>query len=98
MLGKLVLDDCLEFAKRFVREIAVNERDVREKEIDVFFRTIKISEGYITASIEERSRQNRASALSAALSYFSSFRLERTIILLGLLIGTSIYVSYRFIK
>ena len=94
---KLVLDDCLEFAKRFVREIAINERDFREKELDVFFRTIKVSEGYITASIEERSRQNKASALSAALSYFSSFRLERTIILLGILIGASICVSY-FIK
>jgi len=90
---KLVLDDCLEFAKRFVREIAVNERDVREKEVDVFFRTIKVSEGYITASIEERSRQNRASAISAALSYFSSFRLER-IIFVSLFIGSSVYVSY----
>ena len=93
---KLVLDDCLEFAKRFVREIAVNERDVREKEIDVFFRTIKVSEGYVSASIEERSRQNRASALSVALSYFSSFRLQRILLLLGFFIGTSAYVFYRF--
>ena len=93
---KLVLDDCLEFAKRFVHEIAVNERDVREKEVDVFFRTIKVSEGYVSASIEERSRQNRASALSVALSYFSSFRLQRILLLLGFFIGTSAYVFYRF--
>ena len=93
---KLVLDDCLEFAKRFVREIAVNERDVREKEVDVFFRTIKVSDGYVSASIEERSHQNRASALSVALSYFSSFRLQRILLLLGFFIGTSAYVFYRF--
>ena len=92
---RLVLDDCLEFAKRFVREIVLNERDFREKELDVFFRTIKVSEGYITASIEERSRQNRASALSAALSYFSSFRLHRIVLLLGLFIGSSVYIFHR---
>ena len=92
---KLVLDDCLEFAKRFVREIAINEGDIREKDLDVFFRTIKVSEGYIIASIEERSRQNRASALSAALSYFSSFRLERAflmLILIVLFIGILTYI------
>lgn len=95
---RLVLDDCLEFAKRFVSEIAINEGDVREKELDVFFRTIRVSEGYITASLEERSRQNRASALSAALSYFSSFRLERMLIMLIFLVIICTLVYYVFYR
>ena len=78
---RLVLDDCLEFAKRFVREIAINENGVREKKVDELFSTILVSEQYFIVSIEESSRQNRASALSAALSYFSSFRLERAFFL-----------------
>ena len=86
---RLVLDDCPEFAKRFVHEIALNERDVQE--LDVLFRTIKVSEEYITASIEERTHQNMASTLSVALSYY---RLHRIVILLGLFIGSSVYIFH----
>lgn len=89
---KLVLDDCLEFAKRFVTEIARHENDIREKELAVIFRTIKVSEGYMSAAIEGSSRQNKGSALSAALAYFSSFRIERVFIACALIVATAILV------
>ena len=76
---KLVLDDCLEFAKRFVREIAVNERRVSEQDLMGLFKAIKVSDGFVSAAIEGKSRHNKASAMSAALSYFSSFNPKRII-------------------
>lgn len=94
---RLVLDDCLEFAKRFVHEIAVHEGNIREKDVMVLFRTIKVSEGYISAVIEERSRHNRASALSAALSYFSSFRIERILFILVVIVALVAMVMYVFL-
>jgi len=94
---RLVLDDCLEFAKRFVREIAVHEGDVREKDVMVLFRTIKVSEGYVSAAIEERSRHNRASALSAALTYFSSFRIERILFIFVFIVVLVFIALYIFL-
>ena len=93
----LVLDDCLEFAKRFVGEIAIHENGMREKELAVFFRTIKVSEGHISAAIEGASRENRISALSIALPYFSSFRLYRILIIVSIFIAARIlYLKFLY--
>ena len=74
---RLIIDDCLEFAKRFASEIAVRENDIRETEIQTLFRTLSVSEHYASAAVEQSSRNNPKSGLSAAISYFTSFRLER---------------------
>lgn len=80
---RLIIDDCLEFAKRFAKEIAVRENDIRETEIQALFRTLSVSEHYASAAVEQSSRNNPKSGLSAAISYFTSFRSERLLLALG---------------
>ena len=80
---RLIIDDCLELAKRFAREIAVRENDIRETEIQALFRTLSVSEHYASAAVEQSSRNNPKSGLSAAISYFTSFRSERLLLALG---------------
>lgn len=77
---RLIVDDCLEFAKRFAREIAVEENGVRETEVQVLFRTLRVSEDYTSATVEQASRNNPKSGLTGAVSYFMSFRIERLIL------------------
>ena len=92
---RLIIDDCLEFAKRFAREIAVRENDIRETEIQALFRTLSVSEHYASAAVEQSSRNNPKSGLSAAISYFTSFRPERLVLLaLGVVMITISLRSY----
>lgn len=83
---RLIIDDCLEFAKRFAREIAIKENSVRETEVEVLFRTLRVSEGYSSAIVEQASRNNPKSGLSGAISYFMSFRVERFLFALVVII------------
>jgi len=79
---RLIIDDCLEFAKRFAREIAVRENGVRETEVRVLYRTLSVSEDYTSATVEQASRNNPRSGLTGALSYFMSLRIERFLLVL----------------
>lgn len=92
---RLIIDDCLEFAKRFAREIAVRENDVRGTEIQALFRTLSVSEHYASAAVEQASRNNPKSGLSGAISYFMSFRMER--VLLALVIVMMAIVLFRYV-
>ena len=74
---RLIIDDCLEFAKRFASEIAIRENGLRETEVRVLYRTLSVSEDYTSATVEQASRNNPTSGLTGAFSYFMSFRLER---------------------
>ena len=73
---RLIDDDCLEFAKRFVSEIATHENNSSKGYVDGLLRSVTVTDGK-SASLEGKARQNRTSALSVALSYFSSFKIER---------------------
>lgn len=79
---RLIIDDCLEFAKRFAREIAVRENGLRETEVRVLYRTLSVSEDFTSATVEQASRNNPRSGLTGAFSYFMSFRLERFLLAL----------------
>ena len=91
---RLIIDDCLEFAKRFAKEIAVRENDIRETEIQTLFRTLSVSEHYASAAVEQSSRNNPKSGLSAAISYFTSLRLERLLPALGVVMMAISLRSY----
>ena len=91
---RLILDDCLEFAKRFAKEIAVRENDIRGTEIQALFRTLSVSEHYASAVVEQASRNNPKSGLSAAISYFMSFRMERLLLALVIVMITIVLCSY----
>uniref|UniRef100_A0A1X7V276 Uncharacterized protein n=1 Tax=Amphimedon queenslandica TaxID=400682 RepID=A0A1X7V276_AMPQE len=78
---RLVMDDCLEFAKKFALEVAVKENQVRVTEMQALYRTLKVSENFSTGAMEQISRNNPSSGFTAALSYFMSFRPERVLIL-----------------
>ena len=94
---RLIIDDCLEFAKRFAKEIAVQENDIRGTEIEALFRTLSVSEHYASAVVEQSSRNNPKSGLSAAISFFMSFRIERLLLALGIVmiaIFLCIYIRY----
>lgn len=91
---RLIIDDCLEFAKRFAKEIAVRENDIRETEIQALFRTLSVSEYYASAVVEQSSRNNPKSGLSAAISYFTSFRLEKLLLALGIIMIAIVLCSY----
>lgn len=91
---RLIIDDCLEFAKRFAREIAVKENGLRETEVRVLYRTLAVSEDYTSATVEQASRNNPRSGFTAAISYFTSFRLER--LLLALVSVMVAIVLFRF--
>ena len=94
---RLIIDDCLEFAKRFAKEIAVQENDIRGTEIQALFRTLSVSEHYASALVEQASRNNPKSGLSAAISYFMSFRLERLLLALGIVvIAIVLYICIRY--
>ena len=71
---QLIMNDCLEFAKRFAWEIAI-ENGVRETDVKALFRTIAICEQHTSATMEQSSRNNPKSGSSGAISYFTSFRL-----------------------
>lgn len=79
---RLIIDDCLEFAKRFAREIAVRENGLRETEVRVLYRTLSVSEDYTSATVEQASRNNPRSGLTGAFSFFMSLRLERFLLAL----------------
>ena len=89
---RLIIDDCLEFAKRFAKEIAVRENDIRGTEIRALFRTLSVSEHYASAAVEQSSRNNPKSGPSAAISYFTSFRVERLLPVLGLVMITIVCI------
>ena len=89
---RLIIDDCLEFAQRFAKEIAVRENDIRGTEIRALFRTLSVSEHYASAAVEQSSRNNPKSGLSAAISYFTSFRVERLLPALGLVTITIVCI------
>lgn len=91
---RLIIDDCLEFAKRFAKEIAVRENDIRETEILALFRTLSVSENYASAVVEQASRNNPKSGLSAAISYFMSFRPERLLLALGIVMIATVLCIY----
>ena len=92
---RLIIDDCLEFAKRFAKEIAVRENDIRETEIEALFRTLSVSEHYASAVMEQASRNNPKSGSSVAISYFTSFRIERVLLLaLGIVMIAIVLHSY----
>ena len=91
---RLIMDDCLEFAKRFAKEIAVRENDIRGTEIQALFRTLSVSEHYASAVVEQASRNNPKSGLSAAISYFMSFRMERLLLALVIVMITIVLCSY----
>ena len=95
---RLIIDDCLEFAKRFAREIAIIENSVRETDVQVLFRTLRVSEDYSSAIVEQASRNNPKSGLSAAISYFMSFRVERFLFALAVVIAmtTAVYTLTRY--
>ena len=92
---KLIYDDCLEFAKRFVCEIATHENHLSKRDVDGFLRSITVIDGE-SASLEAKVRQNRPSALSVALSYFSCFRNERLCFVL-IIVLVVILLAYIFI-
>ena len=71
---QLIMNDCLEFAKRFAWEIAI-ENGVRETDVKALFRTLAICEQHTSATMEQSSRNNPKSGSSGAISYFTSFRL-----------------------
>ena len=81
---RLIIDDCLEFAKRFAKEVAVRENDIRGTDIRALFRTLSVSEHYASAAVELSSRNNPKSGQSAAILYFSSFKVERLLLVLAL--------------
>ena len=91
---RLIIDDCLEFAKRFAKEIAVRENAIRGTEIQALFRTLSVSEHYASAVVEQSSRNNPKSGLSAAISYFMSFKLERLLLALGIVMIAIVLCSY----
>jgi len=71
---RLIIDDCLEFSKRYAREIATKENGFRKTEIEAIIQTLRVSNNYITGGIELKSRRNPSSGFSAAFSYFLSFK------------------------
>ncbi|XP_044168367.1 uncharacterized protein [Acropora muricata] len=76
---RLIMDDCLEFAKRFATEIALEENGIQENEIRALFRTLSVCENYTSAAVEQSSRNNPKSGLSAAFSFFTSFRSSKSV-------------------
>jgi len=98
---RLIIDDCLEFAKRFAKEIAVRENDIRGTEIRALFRTLSVSEHYASAAVEQSSRNNPKSGQSAAILYFSSFKVERLLLVLALglvMIAIVLYLIIRWVS
>ena len=93
---RLIIDDCLEFAKRFAREIAVRENGLRETEVQVLYRTLSVSEDFSSAAIEQTSRNNPRSGLTGALSFFMSLRLERFLLVLVVLMLAIAVFRYVF--
>ena len=98
---RLIIDDCLEFAKRFAKEIAVRENGIRGTEIRALFRTLSVSEHYASAAVEQSSRNNPKSGQSAAILYFSSFKVERLLLVLALglvMIAIVLYLIIRWVS
>lgn len=79
------MSDCLEFAENFAYEILHTENDIKRAQIEALFRTLRVSENFITAGIENSSRQNRSSGWSSAIIYFSSFDLRRLFISMAII-------------
>ena len=73
---RLIVDDCLEFAKRFAKEIAVRENDVRERKIQALFRTFSVSEHYASMITDQAPPNGPKGGLSTGIPYFASSREE----------------------
>ena len=73
---KLILADCLEFAKSFAREIAIQENGIRKTDVDMIFRAITVlgSENVTSGVLEGTSRRNTLSGHSTAFLYFTTLR------------------------
>lgn len=96
-LYRLVMDDCLEFAKRFAKEIAVQENGISDRKIQAFFRTLAVCKHRASATVERASRNNPKSGLGVAISYFIGFKFERllTLIIFIVVIFVLCNISYR---
>ena len=92
---RLIMDDCLEFAKQFAKEIAVRENNIPEKRIHALFRTLSVSELYPSAKVKQASRNNPKSGLSVYISYFRSFRVE--LLLTSITFMIAMVICYAFI-
>ena len=93
---RLVIDDCLEFAKKFAMEVAIKENGVRGTEMLALYRTLTVSDNYSTGIIEQASRNNPKSGLTSAVSYFMSFRPERMgLLLVGILFIVMTFYAFK---
>ena len=87
---RLIVDDCLEFAKRFAKEIAVRENDVRERNIQMLFRTFSVSEHYASIMGDQAPPNGPKGGLSTGIPYFTISREE-------ILLSFVIILLYRII-
>ena len=93
---RLIIDDCLEFAKRFAKEIAVRENDIRERDIQALFRTLSVSEHYASTFVEQASRNNPSRGKGAAISYFMSLRIGRAFVVIVIALILIVLCGYVF--
>ena len=97
---KLIIGDCLEFAKAFSLEIAVHENGIKDADVKEFFFEVYASNGFVTRAVETAFRNSVYPGLFAAHIYSLMSNPRKLILFLFILIPVTTLVRgiWRSIK